>query len=62
MTPIEMYQLSGVGKRQLFKMIRLIWKTETTPDKFLEGVFCPIWKHKGTTIRTLSTPTDSYAC
>eukprot|EP01043_Picozoa_sp_COSAG02_P066955 COSAG02_NODE_10590_length_1904_cov_35.837244_4_plen_60_part_00 len=29
-------------------MIRLIWKTETAPDAFLEGVFCPIWKHKGT--------------
>ena len=37
--PIELYQFTEIGKRKLFDMIRLIWKTETTPDLMLQGVF-----------------------
>ena len=45
--PIELYQKNVFCREQLFKLIDLMWKYEMAPADMLQGVFCPIYKNKG---------------
>eukprot|EP01047_Picozoa_sp_COSAG01_P024339 COSAG01_NODE_1502_length_10101_cov_6.907119_7_plen_224_part_00 len=45
--PIELYQKNVFCRDQLFKLIDLMWKYEMAPADMLQGVFCPIYKNKG---------------
>ena len=45
--PVEAYRASEAAKQALFKVVRRVWREEEVPERMVRGIFCPIWKRKG---------------
>ena len=44
--PVELYQNSKTAKEELFRIIRLIYDSETVPPELVRGVFIMLYKNK----------------
>ena len=44
--PVEVYKASLAAKRELFAMVKRIWKQEEVPEEMVLGIFCPLYKKK----------------
>ena len=42
--PIEAFKYSKVAKEELFRIVRLIWDTESIPPDLVKGVFIMLYK------------------
>eukprot|EP01047_Picozoa_sp_COSAG01_P074956 COSAG01_NODE_12690_length_1699_cov_3.740625_2_plen_173_part_00 len=45
--PIELYQKDPFCRKLLFTLVDKMWEYELAPPEMLVGVFCPIFKNKG---------------
>ena len=45
--PTEIYIHSPLARESLFELTKMIFKEEEVPDDFVNGIFCPIYKNKG---------------